>query len=38
MPVRECGDSGTPVILARPESAGAKAFLKLAEAVAARLG
>jgi ATP-binding protein involved in chromosome partitioning len=37
MPVRECGDAGTPAVLARPESAGAREFMKLAEAVAGRL-
>lgn len=35
--IREGGDRGTPVVLAQPESAGAQAFCRLAEAVADRL-
>ena len=35
--VREAGDSGTPVVLARPESRSAAAFQDLAEQLAARV-
>jgi len=34
--IREDADAGTPVVISRPESAGAKAFLEIASQVAAR--
>jgi len=34
--IREDADSGTPVVISRPESAGAKAFVHIASQVAAR--
>ncbi len=34
--IREDADSGTPVVISRPESAGAKAFVEIASQVAAR--
>jgi len=34
--IREDADSGTPVVISRPESAGAKAFVAIASQVAAR--
>ena len=34
--IREDADSGTPVVISRPESAGAKAFTRIASQVAAR--
>jgi len=34
--IREDADSGTPVVISRPESAGAKAFVAIAQQVAAR--
>src|SRR5579872_4279969 len=34
--IREDADSGTPVVISRPESAGAKAFTEIASQVAAR--
>ena len=34
--IREDSDSGTPVVISRPESAGAKAFVEIASQVAAR--
>src|SRR5207302_2481978 len=34
--IREDADSGTPVVISRPESAGAKAFVQIASQVAAR--
>ena len=34
--IREDADSGTPVVISRPESAGAKAFTQIASQVAAR--
>jgi ATP-binding protein involved in chromosome partitioning len=38
LPVREGGDSGTPVVLAAPESLTAQAFLALADRLAAPVG
>jgi len=34
--IREDADAGTPVVISRPESAGAKAFTAIASQVAAR--
>ena len=34
--IRQDADSGTPVVISRPESAGAKAFVEIASQVAAR--
>ena len=34
--IREDADAGTPVVISRPESAGAKAFIEIASQVAAR--
>src|SRR5438128_839841 len=34
--IREDADAGTPVVISRPESAGAKAFVEIASQVAAR--
>jgi len=34
--IREDADSGTPIVISRPESAGAKAFVAIAQQVAAR--
>ena len=34
--IREDADSGTPVVISRPDSAGAKAFMQIASQVAAR--
>ena len=34
--IREDADTGTPVVISRPESAGAKAFVEIASQVAAR--
>jgi ATP-binding protein involved in chromosome partitioning len=34
--IREDADSGTPVVISRPDSAGAKAFIQIASQVAAR--
>ena len=34
--IREDADSGTPVVISRPESAGARAFVEIASQVAAR--
>ena len=34
--IREDSDAGTPVVISRPESAGAKAFVEIASQVAAR--
>ena len=34
--IREDADSGTPVVISRPESVGAKAFMEIASQVAAR--
>lgn len=36
--VRECGDAGTPIVLARPESASAIAFKKIAESLVEQVG
>ena len=35
--IREDADSGTPVVISRPESAGAQAFIAIAAQVAARV-
>lgn len=37
MPVREAGDRGVPIVMARPDSASAKAFTKLAQMIAAKV-
>jgi ATP-binding protein involved in chromosome partitioning len=37
MPVREGGDRGVPIVMARPDSASAKAFTKLAQMIAAKV-
>src|SRR5712692_8519062 len=34
--IREDADSGTPVVISRPESAGARAFMEIASQIAAR--
>jgi ATP-binding protein involved in chromosome partitioning len=34
--IREDADSGTPVVISHPESAGAQAFMEIASQVAAR--
>jgi ATP-binding protein involved in chromosome partitioning len=34
--IREDADTGTPVVISRPDSAGAKAFVHVAQQVAAR--